>query len=69
MITASHGRLSVTAVCRAELPLDRIAQHVKRYLSEEKWPMHYKIVREFPMTGSGKIQKFKLAEMGQDEYL
>jgi fatty-acyl-CoA synthase len=53
----------------AELPLDRIAQHVKRYLSEEKWPMHYKIVREFPMTGSGKIQKFKLAEMGQDEYL
>lgn len=53
----------------AELSLDRIAQHVKKHLPEDKWPMHYKIVREFPMTGSGKIQKFKLAEMGQAEYL
>ena len=51
-----------------ELSLDRIAQHVKRHLSEEGWPKHYKIVSEFPMTGSGKIQKFKLAELGQDEY-
>jgi fatty-acyl-CoA synthase len=53
----------------AQVSLDRIAQHVKRHLSEEKWPRHYKIVREFPMTGSGKIQKFKLAEMGQEEYI
>ncbi len=53
----------------AELSLDRIAQHVKRHLPEDKWPRHYKIVSEFPMTGSGKIQKFKLAQMGQDEYL
>lgn len=52
----------------AELSLDRIAQHVEKHLSEEKWPRHYKIVSGFPMTGSGKIQKFKLAEMGQDEY-
>ena len=52
----------------AELPLDRIAQHVKRHLTEEKWPRHYKIASAFPMTGSGKIQKFKLAEMGQSEY-
>jgi fatty-acyl-CoA synthase len=53
----------------AELSLDRIAQHVKGHLSEEGWPKHYKIVSEFPMTGSGKIQKFKLAEMGQSEYI
>ena len=53
----------------AELSLDRMAQHVKRQLPEEKRPRHYKIVSAFPMTGSGKIQKFKLAEMGQDEYL
>jgi fatty-acyl-CoA synthase len=53
----------------AELSLDRIARHVERHLPEEKWPRHYKIVSEFPMTGSGKIQKFKLAEMGQDEYI
>ena len=53
----------------AELSLDRIAQHVKKHLPEEKWPAHYKIAAKFPMTGSGKIQKFKLAEMGQREYL
>jgi fatty-acyl-CoA synthase len=53
----------------AELSLDRIAQHVKRHLPEEKWPRHYKIAAAFPMTGSGKIQKFKLAEMGQREYI
>ncbi len=51
------------------LSLDRIAQHVETHLPEEKWPRHYKIVSGFPMTGSGKIQKFKLAEMGKDEYL
>jgi len=53
----------------AELSLDRIARYVERHLPEEKWPRHYKFVSGFPMTGSGKIQKFKLAEMGQDEYL
>ena len=53
----------------AELSTDRIARHVETQLPEEKWPRHYKIVSEFPMTGSGKIQKFKLAEMGQNEYI
>jgi fatty-acyl-CoA synthase len=53
----------------AELSMDRIAQHVETHLPEDKWPKHYKIVSEFPMTGSGKIQKFKLAEMGQAEYI
>ena len=53
----------------ADLSLDHIAQHVKKHLPEEKWPKHYKIASKFPMTGSGKIQKFKLAEMGQREYL
>ncbi len=53
----------------AELSTDRIARHVETQLPEEKWPRYYKIVSEFPMTGSGKIQKFKLAEMGQDEYI
>ena len=52
-----------------QLSLDRLAQHVRKHLSEEGWPKHYKIVSEFPMTGSGKIQKFKLAEMGQREYV
>lgn len=53
----------------AELSTDHIAHHVETHLPEDKWPRQYKIVTEFPMTGSGKIQKFKLAEMGQDEYV
>jgi fatty-acyl-CoA synthase len=52
----------------AHLSIEAITEHVEAQLPEEKWPKHYKIVSEFPMTGSGKIQKFKLAEMGQDEY-
>ena len=51
-----------------QLPLDSLAAHVEAHLPENKWPKHYKIVSNFPMTGSGKIQKFKLAEMGQKEY-
>ncbi len=51
-----------------QLPLDSLAAHVEAHLPENKWPKHYKIVSKFPMTGSGKIQKFKLAEMGQKEY-
>jgi fatty-acyl-CoA synthase len=53
----------------ANLSTDIIAHHVETHLPEDKWPKHYKIVSAFPMTGSGKIQKFKLAEMGQDEYI
>ncbi len=53
----------------AQLPLKALAAHVESQLPEDKWPKHYKVVSAFPMTGSGKIQKFKMAEMGQKEYL
>ena len=33
-------------------------------LSKYKWPQFFMFLDEFPMTGSGKIQKFKLTEMG-----
>lgn len=33
-------------------------------LSKYKWPQLIMFVDEFPMTGSGKIQKFKLTEIG-----
>ncbi len=53
----------------SELSLDRVAAHVRQQLPVEKHPKYYKIVTEFPMTGSGKIQKFKMAEMAQKEYV
>jgi acyl-coenzyme A synthetase/AMP-(fatty) acid ligase len=34
----------------------------------EKHPKYYKFVSEFPMTGSGKVQKFKMAERAEKEY-
>lgn len=50
------------------LSLDSVAAHVSAQLPVEKHPRHYKIVSEFPMTGSGKVQKFKMAEMAESEY-
>jgi len=35
---------------------------------KEKAPHYFKLVTEFPMTRSGKVQKFKMAEMAKKEY-
>jgi fatty-acyl-CoA synthase len=52
----------------AEILPAALAAHVKDHLDEKRLPHHFKIVSEFPMTRSGKIQKFRLAEMAQEEY-
>jgi fatty-acyl-CoA synthase len=52
-----------------QLSLEAVAAHVRALLPEKKIPQHYKFVSEFPMTGSGKVQKFKMAQMAQKEYL
>jgi acyl-CoA synthetase (AMP-forming)/AMP-acid ligase II len=51
-----------------KLPLDTVRAHVEASLPVEKVPKYYKIVSEFPMTGSGKIQKFRMAEMAKEEH-
>ena len=51
-----------------KLTLDKVSAHVQTQLPAEKNPKYYKIVSEFPMTGSGKVQKFKMAEMMEQEY-
>jgi fatty-acyl-CoA synthase len=52
----------------AQLSLDTVAAHLQGRMPAEKIPRHFKIVAEFPMTGSGKVQKFKMAQMAQKEY-
>jgi fatty-acyl-CoA synthase len=52
-----------------ELSVDEIAEHVKGHVDAEVVPAHFKIVSDFPMTRSGKVQKFKLADEAQKEYL
>jgi fatty-acyl-CoA synthase len=49
--------------------LASIAEHVRKHLPAGKNPKYYKIVSEFPMTGSGKVQKFKMAEMMEKEQM
>jgi fatty-acyl-CoA synthase len=53
----------------SRLSLEEIAVHVKAQLDEAAAPRFYKFVSDFPLTRSGKVQKFKLAEMAQQEYL
>jgi len=50
------------------MSLESIAAHVRAQLPLEKHPKYYKFVSEFPMTGSGKVQKFRMAEMAEKEY-
>jgi acyl-CoA synthetase (AMP-forming)/AMP-acid ligase II len=52
----------------SQLSLESIATHVQTQLPVEKHPKYYKFVSEFPMTGSGKAQKFRMAEMAEREY-
>lgn len=41
---------------------DELKAHIRARLSPQKTPAHWVWVKEFPLTGSGKIQKFQLAE-------
>ncbi|MEE4315347.1 MAG: AMP-binding protein [Erythrobacter sp.] len=41
---------------------DELRAFIRERLSPQKTPAHWVWVREFPLTGSGKVQKFQLAE-------
>lgn len=47
----------------AERPSDdELKTHIRERLSPQKTPAHWVWVNEFPLTGSGKVQKFALGE-------
>jgi fatty-acyl-CoA synthase len=50
------------------LDVERLRSHVTAHIAPEKAPSYFKIVSDFPMTRSGKVQKFKLAELALKEY-
>jgi fatty-acyl-CoA synthase len=52
----------------AELSIGDVSAHVQENVDLSLAPRHYKFVSGFPMTRSGKVQKFKLAEMAAREY-
>ncbi|MFC1885367.1 AMP-binding protein [Thermodesulfobacteriota bacterium] len=52
----------------SSLSIRDLADHSKEFIAKDKIPSHFKIVEDFPMTRSGKVQKFKMAEMAEKEY-
>jgi fatty-acyl-CoA synthase len=65
-----HGEeLGAFLLVREDLP-ELTVKEVKAYLrpliSGYKIPRHVKTLRQYPMTASGKIQKYKLREMAAD---
>ncbi len=49
------------------LTVEEIAAHMSQHVPHDQVPGNYRIVTRFPMTRSGKIQKFKLARMAAGE--
>jgi acyl-coenzyme A synthetase/AMP-(fatty) acid ligase len=43
-------------------PVDELRAYCREHLAPYKAPLHWVFVDEFPMTPSGKIQKFKLRD-------
>jgi len=46
-----------------------LAAYAKDYVDAAMLPHYFKIVTGFPMTKSGKVQKYKLSDMAVEEYL
>jgi fatty-acyl-CoA synthase len=52
----------------AHVSFQDISEHVRGLVGVERTPDHFKVVSAFPTTRSGKVQKYKLAEMAVKEY-
>ena len=48
------------------LDKDELFAYMREHLAPHKTPKHWFSVDTFPLTGSGKIQKFKLRDQWQD---
>jgi len=61
---------TVAAVLRpapgAELRRQELFDYVRASIAPHKTPRDWFVVSEFPLTGSGKIQKFKLQKMSAE---
>ena len=49
------------------MDLDELRNFCEGKIAWQKRPKHLMVVDEFPLTGSGKVQKFKLKEMYMEE--
>lgn len=53
----------------SRLKIGDIKRFLKENLPPEKRPTYIRFVSEFPMTRSGKVQKFKLSQLAEEYYL
>jgi fatty-acyl-CoA synthase len=53
---------------KARLSEESVLRYLRRKLGKGKMPDHVKFVSRFPTTRTGKVQKFKLAELARTEY-
>lgn len=51
-----------------DLQVDEIKEFVKSHMARHKTPKQIMFVEEFPMTASGKIQKYKLRELAIEAF-
>jgi acyl-CoA synthetase (AMP-forming)/AMP-acid ligase II len=52
----------IRAAPGATIDKEELAEYMRASLAHHKTPKHWFVVEAFPLTGSGKIQKFKLRE-------
>ena len=57
------GHNSITGRLRCGRTTSSLAHLEDQRLAKHYWPEHLEIIDEFPLTPSGKIQKFKLQEL------
>jgi acyl-CoA synthetase (AMP-forming)/AMP-acid ligase II len=75
VVGVPDARLSEVAVAFLQtMPGQRLtergmAEHCRGRIASYKIPRHVFLVEEFPMTGSGKVQKSKLRERADDSAL
>jgi len=50
------------------ITLEELFEYYRHRISWHKLPKRIEIVDEFPLTASGKVQKYKLREMAIEKY-
>ncbi len=66
-----YGEVVMAAIIlkeNAQVSEDEIKDFVRNNMAKHKTPKYIKFVDSFPMTASGKIQKFKIRDEAIDEY-
>jgi len=66
---ATYGEEALAVVIKKEgqeVTEDEIKAYVRSHMAKHKTPRYVRFVDSYPMTGSGKIQKFKIREWAID---